>query len=82
MPSIRWIRNILVEGTPCTIEILMGASHISDKCAVRIDNQPEVYFVPYDDSRDGVVEAGIEILKQAFVGRTLTHPDGQAFRWE
>lgn len=82
MASIRWIRNILVDGVPSTIEIMIGASHISDKCYVRIDNDSEVYFTPMDDTREGVVQSGIQILQKAFVGRNLSLPDGQPFRWE
>lgn len=82
MSSIRWIRNILVDGIPCTIEIQIGTSHISDKCYARIDNNPEIYFTPFDDTREGVVIAGIELLQKQFSGRSLTLPDGQAFRWE
>lgn len=82
MSSIRWIRNILVDGMPCTIEIQIGSNHISDKCYARIDNEPEFYFTPYDDTREGVIQAGVEYLRKHFIGRTLTLPDGQAFLWD
>jgi hypothetical protein len=82
MASIRWIRNILVDGRPRTIEIMIGSAHISDKCYVRIDNDPESYFTPFDDTREGVVAAGIEILREALGASELQLPDGRPFLWE
>lgn len=46
MSSIRWIRSILVEGVPTTLEIMIGTSSIADKCYVRVNSEAEYYFKP------------------------------------
>ncbi len=82
MPSIRWIRTVLVDGEETTLEIMLGANHISDKCYVRINQGSELYFKPQDDSRQGVIDSGIDILKKHFLTSTITTLNGQPFNWQ
>ena len=81
MPSIRWIRSVLINGEETTLEIMLGAKHISDKCYVRINTSSEFYFKPSEDSRDGVIQSGIQILKQHFEESTVCYPNGKAYDW-
>ncbi len=82
MPSIRWIRTIVVNGQETTVEIMLGATHISDKCYVRINQNTELYFKANEGSREGVVLKGIDILKNHFLNDTLTSLDGNPFDWK
>jgi hypothetical protein len=82
MNSIRWIRNIVADGHKYTLEILIGADLIADKCYVRINQEPELWFSPGTDERDIIVQHGIDILKKRFGGLTITLPNGQPFNWE
>ena len=82
MPSIRWIRTVHINDEETTLEIMLGANHISDKCYVRINHSTELYFKPSEDSRDGVITSGIEILKNHFNDSTITYPNGQPYDWQ
>ncbi len=82
MSSIRWIRNILANEHKYTIEILIGAELISDKCYVRINKEPELWFSPESDDRDIIVQRGVEILKKRFEGLAVTLPNGKPYNWE
>ena len=39
--SIRWVRNVLIDGEKSTVEIQLGARIIGDKCYTRINNEVE-----------------------------------------
>jgi len=79
--SIRWIKNILVDGEPTTIEVLLGDTQISDKCYVRINSGQEQWFVPKGESRDAILEQGITLIKNKFDGKKVTSPLGEEFDW-
>ena len=81
MSSIRWIRNVLVDGVPTNLEIMIGSDAIADKCYVRVNTEAEYYFKPPVDSREAIVRTGKEILKARFAGKTLTAPDGSPYDW-
>lgn len=81
MSSIRWIRNIMVDGVPTNLEIMIGSDSIADKCYVRVNTEAEFYFKPPVDSREAIVNTGIEILKARFQGKTLTTPHGAPYNW-
>lgn len=81
MSSIRWIRSILVEGVPTTLEIMIGTSSIADKCYVRVNSESEYYFKPPLDSRDAIVNRGKEILQKRFEGKDLKTTEGQPYLW-
>ena len=79
--SIHWIRNILVDEEKTTIEILMGDHEISDKCYVRINSGNEHWFVPKGETRQAIMEQGVEILKSKFEGKSVTQSNGAPFNW-
>lgn len=79
--SIRWIRNILVNGKKTTVEVLLGTREISDKCYVRIDNGPEHWFSPKGETRDDVLQQGINYLRTEFDGKKVETPTGDPYSW-
>jgi hypothetical protein len=82
MPSIRWIRNVTVNGTNCTLEIMIGMQHIADRCYIRVNQEPELWFTPISDSRDDVVKEAVQILYQRLQGSEVLNLDGTPFQWE
>jgi len=82
MPSIRWIRNVTVNGSKCTLEIMVGVQHIADRCYVRINQEPELWFTPASDSRDEIVKEAMQILYQRLQGAEVLNSDGTPFQWE
>ncbi|MBD3314644.1 MAG: hypothetical protein GF344_02545 [Chitinivibrionales bacterium] len=79
--SIRWIRNVLLDGEKATLEIQLGDFHIGDKCYTRINNEMEQYFDNLNESRDDIVAQGLDILKRRLEGRNVTYPDGRNYDW-
>jgi hypothetical protein len=82
MPSIRWIRNVSVNGAKCTLEIMVGMQRIADRCYVRINQEPELWFVPISDSKDEVIREAMQILYQRLQGTEVLNSDGTPFQWE
>ncbi len=80
--SIRWIRNFSAEGKPVTVEVLLGDYEISDKCYVRINGGPEQWFHAKGETRDDVLNQGIELLKSRFKGQELKYSNGVDFDWK
>ncbi len=80
--SIRWIKNVIIDGEKSTIEIQLGDKIIGDKCYTRISNEMEVYFRNMGDTRDDIVSQGLDILKTRLEGKTVTYPDGRDFDWQ
>lgn len=81
MSSIRWIRTLLVDDKPVTVEIMIGSDYIADKCYVRVNSEPEFYYTPDIDSRDAIVAKGVEIIQQRFKGKTVLTSNGQPYLW-
>jgi hypothetical protein len=79
--SIRWIRNVVIDGEKTTIEIQLGDRHIGDKCYVRIGNEVETYFDNVSENRDDIIAQGIDRLKRKLDGKTITYPDGMEYDW-
>ncbi|MDR2580403.1 MAG: hypothetical protein LBC85_05360 [Fibromonadaceae bacterium] len=82
MPSIRWIRNVTVNGVKCTLEVVVGMQHIADRCYVRINQEPELWFTPLSESRDEIVKEAMQILYQRLQGTEVLNLDGTPFQWE
>ncbi|MCL2207938.1 MAG: hypothetical protein FWB90_07605 [Fibromonadales bacterium] len=82
MPSIRWIRYVIVNGVKCTLEIMVGMQRIADRCYVRINQEPELWFTPISESRDDVVKEAMQILYQRLQGSEILNLDGTPFQWE
>jgi hypothetical protein len=80
--SIRWVRNVLIDGEKNTIEIQIGDKKIGDKCYTRINNEVEKWFENLYDERGEIIAQGIDILKKRLAGKSVTHPDGRAYDWQ
>jgi hypothetical protein len=79
--SIRWIRNVTVDGKQTTLEVMLGASRIADKCYVRVNQDEEFWFRPSTDRREVILQEGIEMLKSRFQGKTIEGSNGTPFSW-
>ena len=80
--SIRWIRNVVVDGEKTTIEVQLGDAIIGDKCYTRIGTEMEKYFDNMMDTRDDIVAQGIDILKKRVGDKKITYPDGREYDWQ
>jgi hypothetical protein len=81
MSSIRWIRNVLIDGQASTIEIMLGAIKVGDRCYARINAEGEIWFTSMSESRSEIVSQGKELLQQALAGKSVQNPDGSDFNW-
>lgn len=79
--SIRWIRNVQLDGRPATLEVMLGSTRISDKCYVRVNQEEEFWFHPSVDSREAILQQGIEMLKGRLKGKQVLTSNGSAFEW-
>jgi hypothetical protein len=79
--SIRWIRNVVINGQKATIEVQLGDRKIGDKCYTRLSNEVEVYFENLSMVRDDIVAQGIDILQKRLQDKKVTYPDGREYDW-
>lgn len=79
--SIRWIRNVAVDGKQATLEVLLGDRSIADKCYIRVNQDEEYWFRPSSDDRRAILQQGIDMLRTRMDGRKVTEPNGSAFPW-
>jgi hypothetical protein len=79
--SIRWIRNVAVDGKPSTLEVMLGWVKIADKCYIRVGNEDEYWFRPGSDNRESILEQGIALLQNRLQGRSVTTPTGSPYSW-
>lgn len=80
--SIRWIRNVMIDGAKSTIEVQIGDKKIGDKCYTRVDNELEKWFDNLFDDRGEIIAQGIDILKKRLDKKSLTYPDGRTYDWQ
>ncbi|MFP4013918.1 MAG: hypothetical protein ACLFVQ_07545 [Chitinispirillaceae bacterium] len=80
--SIRWIRNVLIDGEKSTVEIQIGDKRIGDKCYTRIDEELEEWFENIYSTRDDIIAQGVDILRKRLDGKNITYPDGQPYDWK
>ena len=79
--SIRWIRNVMVDGRQTTLEVMLGDNKIADKCYVRLNQDEEYWFHPSADNREAILEQGIDMLKSRLRGKTIRAQNGSDFGW-
>jgi hypothetical protein len=79
--SIRWIRNIIIDGEKSTIEVQIGDKKIGDKCYTRINNEVEKWFKNLLEDRSEIIAQGVDILKKRLEGKKVTYPDGRDYDW-
>lgn len=80
--SIRWIRNLLINGEKSTIEIQVGNKRIGDKCYTRINDEVEAWFENIYESRNDIIAQGLDILKKRLESKNVTYPDGKKYDWK
>lgn len=80
--SIRWLRNVVIDGQNSALEIQIGDKRIGDKCYTRINDEVEAWFDNYYTNRDDIITQGVSILKSRLAGRNITYPDGQTYDWQ
>jgi len=80
--SIRWLRNVLIDGQKSTIEIQLGDRHIGDKCYTRINEEVEMWFENIYNTRGDIIAQGIDILKKRLSNRSVTFSDGNPYDWQ
>lgn len=80
--SIRWIRNVLIDGVESTLEIQLGYKSIGDRCYIRVGAELEEYFTPYSEHRAGIVAEGIALFQQKLINNSITTPEGNIYDWE
>ena len=79
--SIRWIRNVVVDGRQTTLEVLLGEKSIADKCYIRVNQDEEFWFRPASNNRQAILQQGIEMLKNRLDGKKVTAQNGSNFPW-
>jgi hypothetical protein len=79
--SIRWIRNVVVDGRQATLEVLLGDRSIADKCYIRVNQDEEFWFRPSTDNREAILQQGIDMLKNRLAGKKVLGSNGSAFPW-
>jgi hypothetical protein len=80
--SIRWIRNVIIDGNKTTLEIQLGDKKIGDKCYTRTGTDMEEYFFNNGGTRDEIVAQGRDILKKRCKAMKITYPDGREYDWQ
>jgi hypothetical protein len=79
--SIRWIRNINIDGEASTIEIQIGYTKIGDRCYTRVGKDIEIYFAAVVDEREGILIQGVDLLQQQLANRSVTKESGESYDW-
>jgi hypothetical protein len=82
MQSIRWIRHVLVNGTPCALEVMVGTQRMGDHCYARLNQDPEMWFSPASETRDEIVAEGRQLLYQRLAGAEIQNLDGTPYNWD
>lgn len=80
--SVRWIRNVVIDGEESTLEIQLGYKSIGDRCYIRIGSDIEEYFTPFTEHRAGIVEEGIALLQQKLSAKSVMTPEGEIYDWQ
>ncbi|MDR0303179.1 MAG: hypothetical protein LBH98_00170 [Chitinispirillales bacterium] len=80
--SVRWIRNVCIDGQETTIEIQIGYKVIGDKSYTRIGNDIELYFDAKTEERSEIVNKGKDLLKQQLSCKKITYTDGRDYDWK
>jgi hypothetical protein len=79
--SIRWVKNVIIDGVKTTIEINIGEKRIGDKCYTRVGTEVESWFKNLSDDRAQILTQGTALLKRRLSKNIVTSPDGRPFDW-
>jgi len=80
--SIHWIRNVLIDEKKTSLHILLGEKRIGDKCCIKVGRAAEKWFNPREETRDGIVGQGIELLKAQLSEQKVETIQGETFSWD
>jgi hypothetical protein len=94
--SIRWLRNVVIDGQKSTVEVQLGDRRIGDKCYTRIfaskppgsSNEPpagdevELWFENVSEERGDIIAQGVDILRRRLAGKNVTYPNGKQYDWQ
>jgi hypothetical protein len=80
--SVRWLRNVVIDGHKSTVEVQIGDRRIGDKCYTRINEEVEIWFDNCSEERGLIIEQGVHILKNRLAGRNITYPNGKQYDWQ
>ncbi|MBD3418731.1 MAG: hypothetical protein GF398_01310 [Chitinivibrionales bacterium] len=79
--SIRWIKNVVIDGEKTIIEVQLGDKFIGDKCYTRIGNEVERWFDNMFEAREDILSQGIDILRNRLKDKKVACPDGREYDW-
>jgi hypothetical protein len=79
--SIRWIRNVIIEGQKTSLEVQMGDRIIGDKTYTRVGKELENWFENRSNDKNQIVEQGKGILKERLAGKKITTLEGKLYDW-
>ena len=65
--SIRWIKNLIIDGEKSTIEIQIGDKKIGDKCYTRVNSEVECWFENIYDSRNDIIATGVVLISSIII---------------
>ena len=80
--AIRWMKNVIIDNKKCTLEIQLVDRILGDKCYTRLKNEVEQWFENLSDTRDDIIEQGLDILKERLRGKTVLYPNGTPYDWQ
>jgi hypothetical protein len=80
--AIRWMKNLVIDGAKSTIEIQLGDRKLGDKCYTRINNEIELWFENFSDTRDDILAQGLDLLKQRLEGKSVAYQNGTPYDWQ
>ena len=80
--AIRWMKNLMIDGSKSTIEIQLGDRKLGDKCYTRVNNEIELWFENFSDLRDDILAQGLDILKQRLEDKSVTYQNGTPYDWQ
>jgi len=80
--AVRWMKNLMIDGSKSTIEIQLGDRKLGDKCYTRVNNEIERWFENFSDLRDDILAQGLDILKQRLEDKSVTYQNGTPYYWQ
>jgi hypothetical protein len=80
--AIRWMKNVLIDEKKSTLEIQLGDRKLGDKCYTRINSEMEQWFENLSDTRDDIIQQGLDILRRRLDGKAVLYPNGTDYDWQ
>jgi len=81
MKSIRWIQNVLIDGKPGSLEIMIGVQSIADRCYIRVNQESEFWFTALSTNRAEIIQQGLDLLKMQLASHEVHSTDGSLYPW-